>query len=635
MIIATAGHVDHGKTLLVKALTGVDTDRLPEEKSRGLTIDLGFAYRDLGDGAITGFIDVPGHERFIRTMVAGVSGIDMVLFIIAADDGPMPQTAEHLAILDLLGVSSGVVALTKIDRVSEVRVAEVEAQCHALLAPTALSGSAVIPVSALTGAGVEALRNALLEHARGVAPRDQSGNFRLAIDRSFLLKGAGRVVTGTVFSGRVQLNESVFHVPGGGELRVRGIHAQNREAAAAAPGERCALNLSGAGLRDAELHRGDWIVGPDAAFSSRRLDAEIRVLASEDRMLANRTPVHVHIGAADVTGRVVTLDGRAVPVGESAPAQLLLDREIHCVRGDSIVLRDQSARRTIGGGVVIDPLPDIRGRRRAERLAYLEGMRAPEIGAALQSALASQPRGVDLVRFARSWNLTSDELDQLLAQQAPVVVDLDGRASGFAPARWQEMLSWLPPALQACHEDAPDRAGANLADMARKLPERVAPALLSMLADELIASAQIERTGAALRLPGHSARRSAADEALWRRVEKLLDVSDLKVPVVHDLAEPLRMNVKLLDAFLQRSVQRGDVVRISDKRYYLPAAVERMQAMVLEVARGRPDGVFSVADFRDHSGMGRNAVVEVLEYFDRLGLTRREGQVRKLLRMAH
>ena len=279
MIVATAGHVDHGKTLLVKALTGTDTDRLPEEKARGLTIDLGFAYRDLGDGSVTGFVDVPGHEKFIRTMVAGVSGIDVVLFIVAADDGPMPQTAEHLAILDLLGVTRGVVALTKIDRVEAARVAELEARCAALLAPTALAGSPVVPVSAVTGEGIETLREHLLDCARRLPPRAVTGNFRLAVDRSFLLKGAGRVVTGTVFSGAVELEAAVVHLPHGGELRVRGIHAQNREAARAQAGQRCALNLAGAVEVDP---LGEAVVAVDAAEADAVEEDDLRLGRDRD-----------------------------------------------------------------------------------------------------------------------------------------------------------------------------------------------------------------------------------------------------------------------------------------------------------------------------------------------------------------
>ncbi|MGE0483839.1 MAG: selenocysteine-specific translation elongation factor [Gammaproteobacteria bacterium] len=632
MIVATAGHVDHGKTLLVKALTGTDTDRLPEEKARGLTIDLGFAYHDLGDGAVTGFVDVPGHEKFVRTMVAGVSGIDVVLFIIAADDGPMPQTAEHLAILDLLGVARGVVALTKIDRVDGARVAEVEAACHALLAPTALAGSPVVPVSAVTGVGIDTLRERLLACARSLPPRAVTGNFRLAVDRSFLLKGAGRVVTGTVFSGAIDSEAVVVHVPAGGELRVRGIHAQNRAALRAEAGQRCALNLAGSSLRDLEPKRGDWIVAAPVASASRRLDAEIRVLSSEARALANRTPVHVHIGAADVTGRVVTFDGRAVEVGASAAVQLLLDRELHAVRGDRVVLRDQSARRTLGGGVVRDPLPEIRGRSRQDRLGMLAAMGVEPVEAAFAAALTAQPGGVDVVRFAQAWNLVPEAAAALPAAVGAMVVEHGGQRLAFERARWDALVGLLPPALAACHAAQPDRPGATVGELAAALSERVAPRLLELVVEAAVAAGTVERVGGLFRRPGHAVKRSAADEALWKRVQRQLDRDDMKTPVVHDMLETLRVDLKILQAFLARSAQQGYVVRISDKRYLLPETVTRLEAMVLDFAHTRPDGVFSVADFRDASGIGRNAVVEILEYFDKVGLTRRHGQVRKVLR---
>ncbi len=631
MIVATAGHVDHGKTLLVRALTGVDTDRLPEEKQRGLTIELGFAYHDLGDGEITGFIDVPGHERFIRTMIAGASGIDVVLFIVAADDGPMPQTAEHLAILDLLGVQRGVVALTKVDRVDDARLQAVTVECRRLFEPTPLAMAPIVPVSALEGRGIDLLREVLLKLSAEVPPRVVAGNFRLAIDRSFLLKGAGRVVTGTVFSGQVGVGEAVCHVPGGESVRVRGIHAQNHEAESAGAGLRTALNLAGSGLRDGDLHRGDWIVADGAAFSTRRLDAMLRVLPGESRALRNRTPVHVHVGAADVTGRVVTFDGKAIEPGAEAPVQLLLDRELHAVHGDRIVLRDQSARRTLGGGTVIDPVPDVRGRSRSERVRYREAMSCDDPAAALDAALAALPDGIELDRFSRCWNLTAAEAEALFARSAMVRVDRGDVRLGFEPARWQALQDMLPPAVAAVHAEAPDRPGASEAEINRKLPERLRPALLALLVEQLVAAGTLERNGAVVRVPGHAVQRSPADEKLWRRVGPILEKAALKAPVVHDLHEALHIDLKLLEGFLGRSAQQGYLVRVSAKRYFLPDSMRTFETIVLELARTQPDGVFTVADFRNRAGIGRNAVVEILEYFDRVGLTRRHGQVRRVV----
>ncbi|MEX2482760.1 MAG: selenocysteine-specific translation elongation factor [Gammaproteobacteria bacterium] len=632
MIVATAGHVDHGKTLLVHTLTGTDTDRLPEEKSRGLTIELGFAYHDLGDGRTTGFVDVPGHERFVRTMVAGVSGIDVVMLVIAADDGPMPQTAEHLAILDLLGVTRGVVALTKIDRVDEARVAAVTAECRALLAPTALAELPIVALSAMTGAGIDELRAELLALAHSVPPRTAAGGFRLAVDRSFLLKGAGRVVTGTVFAGAVAVDDTLAHIPAGGTLRVRGIHAQNQAAARAVAGQRCALNLAGAGLREGDLHRGDWVVDPQLAFTTRRLDVEVRVLASEARALRNRTPVHVHVGAADVTGRLVTFDGAAIPAGGSALGQLLLDRELHAVRGDRLVLRDQSAQRTLGGGTVINPLPVVRGHGRRERLAYLEAMRAGDAASALNAALAACPDGIEFAPFAQAWNLDASARRALLEAVAHVAMNQTSGLHVLSRTRWQTVRDQVVPALRRCHQAAPDRAGVSPADLARALPERVRASLFEALVDDLIAAGDIERQGGWLRVPGHAARRSAADEALWRRVERLLDVPDGKAPVVHDMLATLRLELKPVEAFLARSAQQGYLVRVSAKRYFLPHTVAGFEQVVLELAATRPGGTFTVADFRDRTGIGRNAVVEILEYFDRIGLTRRQGEVRKLIK---
>ena len=300
MIIGTAGHVDHGKTTLVKALTGVDADRLAEEKRRGITIDLGYAYTDG-----LGFVDVPGHERFVHTMLAGASGIDAALLVIAADDGVMPQTREHVQILDLLGIERCVVALSKADLAPE-RVASVAEEARSLLARTALRDAPVLPVSAVSGKGIEALRAALLE--LGPRERDTEGYPRLAVDRAFTLRGAGLVLTGTLVAGTIQADDRLKLSPSGLDLRVRGLHAENRPAEAARAGQRVALNIAGPKLSKEVVARGDWVLHPEVHAPTAALDARIRLLADEAGPLRANTPVHLHLGAAHVTARVATLD---------------------------------------------------------------------------------------------------------------------------------------------------------------------------------------------------------------------------------------------------------------------------------------------------------------------------------------
>lgn len=633
MIVATAGHVDHGKTLLVKALTGVDTDRLPEEKKRGLTIDLGFAYRDLGNGELTGFIDVPGHERFIRTMLAGVSGIDFVIFVVAADDGPMPQTAEHLAIMDLLDIRHGVVALTKIDRVADERVDEVTHQITSLLAATCLRDAPVVPVSALDGRGIDTLRDAIAYAAMEIPPRVVSGNFRLAVDRSFLLAGAGRVVTGTVFSGSAAVGEQLLLAPARAEVRVREIHAQNQVAEVARVGQRCALNIVGGDLRRTEIHRGDWIVAAPACFGVTRCDARIRVLAGEERALKNRTPVHVHIGAADVTGRIVTLENAEITPGSDGLVQIQLDRPIGMVRGDRVILRDQSALRTIGGGTVLDPMPVTRRRPRPVRLAYLRALELATPDLALATAFDDIDT-LDLQQFEQTWNLSAAESGQLTRNVNMVVVD-DGHVRlGITPARWAALEALVIEGARTWHERYPDRAGVNENELRVALAERVRPGVYAALVQRLLEHGQLVRDGGLVRLPEHQAVTSSADQALWERVEKLLASEGTKPPVVHDMAEHLGVPVAELNKFLMNAARQGQVVRISDKRYFLPQVLAELVAIVEALVSADPDGQFSVIAYRDQAAIGRNAAIEILEYFDRVGYTRRLDQVRRIRKPA-
>jgi len=629
MIVATAGHVDHGKTALIQALTGVDTDRLPEEKERGLTIDLGFAYLPLDDGSVLGFVDVPGHEKFVRNMVAGVAGIDIALLVIAADDGVMPQTREHLAVLDLLGVHEGLVALTKIDLVSPERIAEVARDIADVLAGTGLAETHVFPVAAPKGTGVAALKDHLLGLAAARAERSAGGNFRLAVDRSFSIKGAGTVVTGTVHAGCARVGERLLVAPAMREVRLRGIHAQDRPSEEARAGWRCALNL--AGIDKDAVARGDWIVAE--AVASRRLDIRLRVLASEERPLKHWTPVHVHHGAGHLTGHVAVIGAGAISPGDSGLAQLVLDTPAVAVSGDRLVLRDQSARRTMAGGQVIDPFGPARGRARPERIAKLEAMALADPGAALGALLALPGSTVALDDFRTSRNLTASEAESLFAGVDMVTVGRGGDATGLAPDHWAALIDHLEAAVGCWHREHPDRLGPTPEELRRAAAWGHDRNLLIEAMTCLVDQGRLKRRGMVVHAPGHDVRLGAKDEALWRDVRHHLGNAAGSPPALWQLAETIGSDPDTLDGFLSRLAGLGLVMRVARNRYLLPEDAARY-AHIAEALAAEEETGLTPGAFRDAAGVGRNFAIDLLEFLDRSGLTLRQASRRTLRRSA-
>lgn len=628
MIVATAGHIDHGKTELVKALTGVDTDRLPEEKQRGLTIDIGFAYSPGSDGSILGFVDVPGHEKFIRNMIAGVTGIDSALLVVAADDGPMPQTQEHLAILDLLGVSGGVVALTKTDRVPEERVAEVEAAIRQLISGTVLDGAEVFPVCAPRGEGIEDLR-AALERAGARQSGAAAGNFRLAIDRSFTVPGAGIVVTGAVFSGTVKTGDHLVLSPSGIPVRVRGIHAQNRQSASGAVGQRCALNVSAAQLERSDISRGQWILAPEVHAPTARMDARLNVLPSETKPLRHWTPVHLHLGATDVPARVAVLEDRSIAPGASGLVQLVLDHEIGALRGDRFILRDQSARRTIAGGSVIDPFAPGRGRARPERITLIGKMEQEPTEAALASLLEALPEGLDLGWFQGAWNLRPEDAEALWDKVVPKTA---GGQFGFASDHWQALADKTKTALRAYHASNTSTQGIAEEHLRRQVARAVPKEAFSQVIEELATDGTLAADSGTLRLAQHQAELAPPDAALWRKLALAFEAADLRPPLLNDLAGEAGIDRRAVEQFLVRAARLGLVVRIAEKSFLLPEALERLGAMAEDIAE--KDGALTIKALRDRSGIGRNMTIEVAEYFDRVGFTYRRGNEREIRKPA-
>lgn len=625
MIVGTAGHIDHGKTALLRALTGLEGDRRPAERARGITIDLGYLYADLGDGQLTGFIDVPGHERFVHNMLAGACGIDLVLLVVAADDGVMPQTREHLAIVELLGIPRALVALSKCDRVGAQRVVEVREQVAALLADGPLAGAPVFPLSSVTGEGVAALRTALLAEARRLQARSAAGHFRLAVDRAFSVAGAGVVATGTAFAGQVRIGDELLLSPAGLRVRVRGLHAQNRAAQSARAGQRVALNIAGERLTVEHVQRGDWLLAPALHAPTTRIDIDLQLLASETRELAHWTPVHVHLGAQDVTARIALLEGERLAPGGRGFAQLLLNAPAHAVHGDRLVLRDQSAQRTLGGGRVLDPFAPARDRRSPARLAQLAALRGEDLEAALPVLLETASNGLvpqalerQFNRVPASWRLP-DGVQEVLTRQGPRL---------FLSDRWTQLLAELHAALARFHAEQPDELGPDRDRLRRyALPQLERPVFIALL-EQALAAGSIQASGPWLHLPDHRVQLSAEDEALRSRLWPLLEAGGFDPPWVRELAGELQVEEAAVRLLLRKLARLGLLHQVVKDLFYPDASLRRLAT---EARRLQAEtGTIRAASFRDRIGIGRKRGIQILEYFDRIGFTRRYGNERKI-----
>ncbi len=632
MIVGTAGHIDHGKTALVRALTGVDADRLPEEKARGITIDIGFAYQRLGGGETLGFVDVPGHERFVHNMLAGAIGIDYVLLVVAADDGPMPQTREHLQILDLLDLRHGIVALSKADLVPPERLRDVSSQMRTLLSGTGLADAEILPVSSVTGAGVAELGSRLLAAAAGRPQRSVAGRFRLAIDRSFTLAGVGTVVTGTVFAGQVSIGDRLLLSPSGIEARVRGIHAQNEAADRGRAGQRCAINIAGPQIDKDRIERGDWLIDPAAHGPTDRLDARIRLLSSEARPLRHWTPVHLHLGAAHVSARVALLDVEALPPGDTGLAQIVTDRPIGALRGDKLVLRDQSAQRTIGGGLVLDPWPPARGRRKPVRLATLRALDRPTAAAALKELIDLDPGWIDLSRYARVWNLTQTEADAVWREVGLTIAAGPNQRFGFSAQRCASVCGAVVETLSTHHARSQGSAGLEAERLRLATPVRMPPDVFSAVVTQLLRDHTIETDGPWLRLPGHAVKLTVVDERLWSRIRPLMQRGGFQPPRVRDYAEALSAGEDDVRQLLRRLAKMGQVIQVAHDHFFLRSTVVEMIAIADRLAAASADRAVAAGAFRDKIGSGRKVAIQILEFFDRAGVTVRNGDLRTVRR---
>jgi selenocysteine-specific elongation factor len=648
MIIGTAGHIDHGKTTLVRALTGVDTDRLKEEKARGISIELGYAYApvaatDEHNGSVLGIIDVPGHEKFVHTMAAGASGIDHVLLVVAADDGVMPQTREHLAIVELFGISQGTVALTKTDRVDAARIVAVRADIAALLAVSPLHGAPVFETAITNNAdssehsGVTTLREHLFTHARQWQQRRSDGLFRLAVDRVFTLAGHGTVVTGTVFGGRVAVGDTLTHSATSQPVRVRSLHAQNRAATEGVAGERVALNLTG--LDKQHINRGDWMADSRVLQPTQRIDVRIRLLATAPALGA-WTPLHVHLGAAHRQAHAVPLQGDSVAPGSEALVQLVFDTPVHVVLGDRLILRNAQGSHTVGGGLVLDPLAPERRRRSTERMAWLAALEILLNQNDARPLLAAAPAGLTrsaLARLLGRWTDASWAGPEALAfalNTSPTSSNTDdGDTLWLDPTAWASVRERIVNTLDQHHARAPDEPGLNSARLQRMaFPTKTGISLqiwqawiTHLLTEEGAPETRaLERTGHWLHRPNHHTSFSDAEEALAARLLPLLQAGGNDPPWVRDLAAATSTREDAVRELLRKLARAGTLHQVVKDLFY---PTERIAALAQTVADLATPEV-EVTAFRDAVQLGRKRAIQILEFFDRIGYTRRVGDTR-------
>ena len=620
MIVGVAGHVDHGKTALVRALTGVDADRLPEERQRGLTIDLGFAYLLRGDGSVLGFVDMPGHEKFMRNMLAGASGIDLLLLVIAADDGVMPQTREHLAVAELLGIERGIVVIAKCDLVDETRVAVLHEEIAALVAGGPFAGAPLTEVSVRDGRGIEMLQ-ALLDNAAADGSPPHEGPVRFAIDRSFSLPGAGTVVTGAMVQGTIRVGDTLVISPAGGQVRVRSLHVQNRPGEMARAGQRCGVALGGR-IATSEVQRGDWLLDPALHAPTGRIDARLQLLASEDRPLRHWTAVRFHHGAAEVTGRVALLQDEPLQPGGRATVQLVLEEPVAAGINDRFVIRAANGTRTLGGGRLVDLRPPQRRRKQPKRLEQLAAMRIADPASSLEAQALRWPWFIESAVFVRDRALDGLPVGSSFVIAGPYL---------FADEVWHRLAASALEGVKGFHQRHPRLLGPGLKRLRENLdpplPERAAAALL----DTLVAKGKLARDGGAFRLPDHRPGLDRADEELWRRAEPLLGgAARFRPPLLPELTERLGAREFDLGRVLRLKVREGALVEIAEHRFMLRETLREITVIASALAEASEDGLFGAAELRDRLDNGRKVAIQILEYLDRQQVTARRGDRRML-----
>ncbi len=629
IVLGTAGHIDHGKTTLVKALTGIDTDRLKEEKARGITIELGFAHLDLPSGQRLGIVDVPGHEKFVKNMVAGATGIDLVALVIAADEGVMPQTREHLDICTLLGVTHGLVVLTKTDMVDEEWLGLVMEDVAEYMEHTFLAGAPILPVSAVSGQGMPELLKTLDQMVAELHERPVHGPFRLPVDRVFTMKGFGTVITGTAISGTLQVGQEVAIYPGGLTAKVRGLQVHNQDVAEAKSGQRTAINLQG--VEKAVINRGEVVATPNSLVPSLWVDVEAAALPDMHKPIKHRAPVRFHTGTGEIMGRIMLLDRDELKPGETVYCQLRLEESVAVMAGDRYVIRSYSPVATVAGGIILHPHPGRHKRRRPEIMADLEVLRHGT--AAQRIAVHARLAGLagitvgDLLRLAP---LPKKEMDglitEMLTKQELVRFDKEGGRMMAASVQ-QEILSQALALLGDFHAQQPLKPGMGREEFKQRLAPDLDAKLFAHLLRKLVDDGQVAAEKDILRLATHQVRLAADEKALRERIETAYSQGGFTPPYFKDLLEAEKDKAQAKQV-LSVLVNEGVLVKIKEDLYYHGPALEEIKSRLVEYF-GAHERI-GAPQFKDLVGLSRKYLIPLLEYFDAIKLTMRVGDERVL-----
>jgi selenocysteine-specific elongation factor len=633
VIIGTAGHVDHGKTALVKALTGIDTDRLPEEKRRGITLELGFAHLTLPDGTVAGVVDVPGHERFVKAMAAGAGGVDLAILVVAADEGVMPQTREHLDICQLLGVRAGVIALTKADLLGglgEDWRALVDADLATLLAGSVLETAEVVLVSAKTGAGLEALRVALGRAAAGVQRRPADGPLFLPIDRAFTMKGFGTVVTGTLLSGTVEPEASVSLLPGlPGPFRVRGVQTHGQSLPHGSAGQRTALNLANVATQD--VHRGMVVARAGEMPETRSLDVELTLLPAAEAPLPRRRTLLLHLGTAQVEARLTLLDLPELAPGETGLAQLRLQAPVAALPGQRFILRGPrplpGRGATLAGGRVLTITAP---RRRRGAAALLEVMRGEDLDARLvwlvrQAGYRGLTVGELAVRAAASPKAVQRALEVLSSKGQVLLVDRERRLY-VAGETFTALQARALSILQAFHDRAPLEDALHREELRQRLSPELDPRLLGRIVQALVEQGAVEAVGDGLRLKGRGRSLSLDEEAARTKAVAAIAAGALAPPTLAEISRMLALPVDRVEGLLQGPLADRTIVKVSEELCFHAGAIAELKQRLL--AHLAEHGEITTQQFKELVGGSRKFVIPLSEYFDREKVTLRVGEKR-------